>query len=506
MVNFLNRSESHPLATNTGAFSKERRVTSYSYDRSKLRPGIVHIGVGNFVRAHLAMYVDRCLHLPDQESWGIAGVGLGDGPDKRQKAESIKRQSSVYSLTEYAPDGGVSVTVIGSMIEFLHGPTAPAAVLDRLASPETKIVSLTITEGGYNIDEATREFVIQNPDVQHDLANPTSPKTAFGFIVEALARRRTAGLSGFALMSCDNLRSNGSVTRKAVIGFAKARDEKLADWISAHCSFPNSMVDRIAPSVGATEKAKANAFSGLDDETPVIGESFTQWVLEDDFIAGRPAFDKVGVELRDDVAAFETIKGRLLNASHMMMSYPALMAGHRIVDHALRDASVRNFLLAFMDKDVIPLVQPPRGVSLIAYKNQIIERFENPAVGDQLLRIAQNGTAKLPIFLSKTLGELLQRGGAFERIALNLAAFEQYLRGSDLAGDRFVVDEPNLTESDRALLVSEDQQAVLKLSPFAPLRLVDDERFRAVFDSARERLRQQGARAAMDHAAFPEAH
>lgn len=476
-------------------------VTVPSYDRSGVTAGIVHIGVGNFHRAHQALYVDRCLHLPGHEHWGIVGVGLGDGADKIEKARAIRSQDMLYTLTEYASDGRVEVQVIGAIIGYLHAPSNLEAVLARLAQPETRIVSLTITEGGYNIDQATGEFDLANIDVRRDLATPARPRTAFGVIVEGLARRRAAGTGGFTVLSCDNLRGNGAVCRTAILGFAQARDAALAAWIEASVSFPNSMVDRIAPTVGPEERRRANALAGIDDATPVIGESFIQWVIEDRFIAGRPAFDKVGVQLRDDVEQFEAIKGRMLNASHMMLSYPALMCGYRLVDEAMRQPVVSRYLEAFLDKDVIPLVEGPVGVSLHDYRSMVLERFANPAVGDQLLRIAQNGVAKLPVFLTKTLMQLLAQEGPFERTAHCLASFAIYLGGRDLNGGTLAVDEPLLTDRDRDMLASGDPLAVLKLSPFETLDLATQEGFQAAFFEARRRLAEDGPLAALAFAA-----
>jgi mannitol 2-dehydrogenase len=476
-------------------------VSIPAYKRRKISAGIVHIGVGNFHRAHEALYVDRCLHRPGHEGWGIIGVGLGAGEQKAQKARTIKLQDGLYTLIEYAPDQGVQARVIGSLIDYLHAPSQTEAVLSHLAHRDTRIVSLTITEGGYNIDESTGEFVASNPAIQHDLANPRQSRTAFGLIVEALAQRRAAGLGGFTILSCDNLRGNGAIAHRAIKGFAMARDEDLAAWIESAVSFPNSMVDRIVPTVGPEEKRRANAFTGIQDAIPVIAESFIQWVVQDNFVAGRPAFDEVGVELRDDVERFEAIKGRLLNASHMMLSYPALMCGFRLVDEALRDPMIAEYLNAFMERDVIPLVDGPDGVSLETYKRQVLERFANSAIGDQLLRIAQDGVAKLPIFLSKTLIQLLRRGGSFDRVAFCLASFERYLSGQGFNGATFLVDEPHLTDHDRALLESNDALAVLRLSPFKALGLFSNEAFTEVFLAARNRLRDQGPRTSLTFAA-----
>jgi mannitol 2-dehydrogenase len=471
------------------------------YDRGRISAGIVHIGVGNFHRAHEALYVDRCLHLPGHEGWGIIGVGLGAGEQKIQKARTIKLQDGLYTLTEYSPAQGVQARVIGSLIDYLHAPSQTEAVLSHLAHQDTRIVSLTITEGGYNIDKSTGEFVISDPAVQWDLSNPQQSCTAFGLIVEALAQRRAAGLGGFTVLSCDNLRSNGTIAHKAIKSFAMARDRDLAAWIESAVSFPNSMVDRIVPTVGAEEKRRANAFTGIEDAIPVIAESFTQWVVQDNFVAGRPAFDEVGIELRDDVESFEAIKGRLLNASHMMLSYPALMCGFRLVDEALREPMIAEYLDAFMEKDIIPMLDGPDGVSLVAYKRQTLERFANSAIGDQLLRIAQNGVAKLPIFLSKNLTQLLKWGGGFERVAFCLASFERYLSGQGFNGLTFLVDEPHLIEHDRALLKSNDALAVLKLSPFEALGLFSNEAFVKVFLAARNRLRDEGPIASLAFAA-----
>jgi mannitol 2-dehydrogenase len=471
------------------------------YDRCKVAAGIVHIGVGSFHRAHEALFVDRCLHLPGQEHWGIIGVGLGEGKQKVEKARAIKSQDGLYTLIEYASAGGIEARVVGSILDYLYAPLQTETVLDRLAHQNTRIVSLTITEGGYNIDEATGEFSLANPVIQQDLASPHQPRTAFGFIVEGLARRRAAGLGGFTVLSCDNLRGNGAIARKAILGFAEVRDAQLAEWIDQSVSFPNSMVDRIAPTVGPAEKRRANEFTGIEDAAPVIAESFIQWVLEDKFVAGRPSFQRVGVEMRDDVERFEAVKGRLLNASHMMLSYPALMCGYRLVDEALQESVIASYLIAFMEDDVIPLIEGPVGVSLLAYKHQVLERFSNPAVGDQLLRIAHNGIVKLPTFLSKTLTQLLSRGGNFERVALCLASFEHYLTALDSSDMSLVKEEPHLTDRDRSLIGSNDPIAILKLSAFETLGLFSSGAFKESFLMARRRLNQDGPIAALTFAA-----
>ena len=446
------------------------------YDRSSLRCGIVHFGLGNFHRVHQAVYVDRCLHDPSVKDWGICGVELIDSPATRAKGEAYKSQDCLYTVTEFEPDGRAATRVIGAMIDYIHAPADPEALLRRLTNPDTRIVSLTITEGGYNLDETTGQFKLATPDVAHDLAGGPC-RTAFGFIVEALHRRRNAAAGPFTVMSCDNLRHNGDTAKKAILSFAQARDPGLAAWIEANVAFPNSMVDRIAPQVSPETHARLNARSGIDDAVPALGETFSQWVIEDDFSAGRPAFETVGVELRSDVAVFEFMKGRMLNASHVMLAYPALLCGYRIVHEAMGDKRLAQLLRSFLDNDVILRLQGPPGVSLEAYRDAVLERFENPAINDQLLRIAFDGAAKFPVFHSKTIASLVESNGNVDREAYLLACYARYLHGRDDKGQTFEVVEPRLSDADWTLVRGSDPLGLLRTSPFESLGLFDNAGF-----------------------------
>lgn len=459
-----------------------------SYDRAKLTPGIVHFGVGNFHRTHLAVYIDRCLARGETD-WAITGVGLQPGGEA--KAAAYPAQDGLYTITEYAADGGVSPRVIGAMTGYLNGPAQPEAVLAAIAAPETRILSFTITEGGYNLNEATGAFDL---GAVTDLQGP--PHSVFRFVTEGLQRRRKAGLGGVTLMSCDNLRSNGAVTRKAFLTFAEAFDPETATWMAARCSFPNSMVDRIAPKVGPAETLRANQASGIDDLVPAICEDFLQWVIEDDFAAGRPALEAVGVQLRPDVHAFEAIKGRMLNAAHVMMSYPALLMGHRLVDRAMGDRRIHALLSAFLDRIAIPLITPPKDVSLTDYRDLVLRRFANPAVGDQILRLAHDGVSKLPIYLSATTRETLEAGSDPTLVAYHLACFRQYFTGRDDTSTAFEVREPMLAEADCAKPVG-DPLAFLELAPLAPLRLADDAGFVTAFAEAVRAVETGGAGSAL---------
>lgn len=466
------------------------------YDRTALRVGIVHFGVGNFHRTQQALYVDECLHRPGNEAWGICGVGLTDGPAARAKANAYGVQDGLYTVSEFAPDGSARTRVIGAMVDYLHAPGNPEAVLARLAHPDTRIVTLTITEGGYNLDERSGAFLLDAPDVAHDLSGGP-PRSVFGFVVEGLARRKAAGLPGFTVASCDNLRGNGDTARRAFGAFARARAPALADWIEREVDFPNSMVDRIAPQVPEAERATLNARSGVDDLLPAKAESFNQWVVEDRFRHGRPPLDAVGVMFRDDVAAYVAVKGRMINACHMLLAYPSVLMGERVVHEGMRDPRMARLLLTFLERDVVPHVVPPPGLSLDGYGTMIIERFSNPAIGDQLLRVAGDGAAKLPIFHGRTIATLVAAGADLDREAFLLACFGRYLTGRDDKGADFPVFEPGLTADDWAKVRAEPA-GVLRSAPFDALGLADHPAFRPAFDHAAAAIARHGVSATLD--------
>ena len=464
-----------------------------AYDRSAVTAGIVHFSVGNFHRAHQAVYVDRVLALAGQEGWGICGVGLIDSAAERVKAHAMAEQDGLYTLTLFPPEGAPSTEVVGSIVEYLFAPADPAAVLARLDDPAIRIVTLTVTEGGYNLDEATGRFRLDAPDIVHDLAHPTTPRTVFGFIVEGLARRHAAGTGPFTVLSCDNLQHNGAVIRGCILDFARTRDPVLAAWIEAEVTFPSCMVDRITPAVSPEDAARLNARSGVDDRAPIFAEDFIQWVIEDRFCAGRPALERVGVQFSDEVAAFEQIKLRMLNATHSMLSYPALLAGYGFVYEALGDRTIHAYLRAFLDHDVIPLLAAPAGMSLGGYRDTVLRRFGNPAIRDQLARITSDGAAKIPIFLGETLHTGLRDGRDTRRLAFLFAAFGHYLAGRDDRGQTFEPLEPHLTAADRALAAESDPTAFLGIGNFKGLGL-------EAADGFRERVRHYRTRIAADGA------
>ncbi|OOL17735.1 polyol:NADP oxidoreductase [Bombella intestini] len=467
-------------------------VAGPSYDVRKVTSGIVHFGVGNFFRAHLGYYVDRALALPDQHHWGITGVGLRSGGNSDRKAEEFRAQEGLYSLTEIAANGKAEIRVMGCLKDYLQAPDEPEKVLALLADKATKIISMTITEGGYNIDETTGEFRTSLPAVQEDLANPQKPGTVFGFVVEGLRRRREAGHGGLTIMSCDNLRHNGDVSRKAFVGYARAVDADLADWIDQNVTFPNAMVDRITPSVSDEDKAKLNERSGLKDLQPLLSEDFIQWVIEDKFAAGRPAFEKVGVEFTDQVSAYEHAKIRMLNSSHLILSAAGMLLNLKLVDEVLGEPRVHKFVDSVLEKDVIPTLKAPPGVDLHKYKSTLLTRFSNAAMADQVARIASDATSKAQVFWTETVRAVLEGGRDRTRIVYCMALLLELLRGKNEKGEKIALQEPFLSEDQLKIAASDDFLESINLPAFDSWRDLLTSEIKKEIAHNRELIRKDG--------------
>jgi mannitol 2-dehydrogenase len=467
------------------------------YDRTRVTPGLLHFSVGNFHRAHQANYLDRLIAAGGHDGWGLCGVGLMDDPRERAKAASFPAQDCLYTLTECPPTGAAAVRVIGSIVEYLFAPDNPEAVLAKLCDPAIRIVTMTLTEGGYNIDEETHAFKLQAPDIVHDLAHPAAPRTAFGYVAEALSRRRAQGMAPFTILSCDNLRHNGDVAKIAFTSFARARDPGLADWMEAEIDFPNSMVDRITPATTDADRIRLNAASGIEDEIPVFAEDFIQWVMQDHFRYGRPAFEDVGVQMTDDVWAYEQIKLRMLNASHSMLGFPGTVAGYRLVHETVADPAIQELLKQFWDRDVIPLLTAPPGMSLTGYRDKLQERYLNPATRDQTVRLATDGASRIPIFVGDTIKALIAKGGDIRRVAFLVASFARCLGGVDDKGEHFASTEPRLTAADRATAIDPDPRAFLSLPVFAGLGMDASPAFVAAFEASRQSIAARGTLATM---------
>ncbi len=436
-----------------------------AYDRSHLTAQIVHIGVGGFHRSHLACYTDELMGKTDLTDWGICGVGLREAD--RRIGDILGKQDCLYTLMVKHPGGRIEARVIGSLVNFLLGCDNPAAVINRMADAATKIVSLTITEGGYNFNPATGEFDFTHPDVGHDLANPDSPRLVFGYLTAALKRRRAAGLPAFTVQSCDNLQHNGDMTRRMLLAFAHRQDAGLAQWIQREASFPNAMVDRITPVTTPADISYLDTELGLKDEWPVTCEPFIQWVIEDNFAAGRPAWESVGVQFAPDVTPYEKMKIRLLNAGHSVLGLLGSMHGHETIAGCMADPLFATYLRRFMDIEVTPVLDAVDGINLETYKDSLVERFGNPSLKDNLARICSESSAKLPKFLLPTIQENLQQGGSITYAALVIAAWCFYSdRGAGRDGRPLAIVDVMKTELHQAAAATcTDKLSFLKLQP-----------------------------------------
>ncbi len=402
----------------------DKTVRTPAYDRRVLEQPIVHIGVGGFHRAHQAVYLDNLLHIPDEPRWGECGLGVLPSDDRMRDA--LLGQDCLYTVVERSA-AAETARVIGSIAGYLYAPDNAEGAIEKLAAAETRIVSLTITEGGYFLDEGTGRFNPDHPEIRRDLDHPDTPRTSFGYIAAALDRRRLRGLPPFTLMSCDNLQSNGDITRSVLHTYAELRDPALAAWIAEHMSFPNSMVDRITPGTTDADREAVRADYGFRDDWPVMTEPFLQWVIEDHFSQGRPRWEKVGAQLVPDVAPYETMKIRLLNGSHLAMAYLGALAGFTYVHEIMADPLFLHFVQRFMD-EVTPVVPAIPGTSIPEYKATLVERFANPAIRDQVTRICSEGSAKIPKWLLPSIVELLAKGRSIDLLSLVAASWIHYFR------------------------------------------------------------------------------
>lgn len=468
------------------------QLINFGYDRSSVKAGIAHIGVGNFHRAHMEYYTNLLLNTPSQNQWGICGVMLLDSDERLYKA--LKEQKGEYTLTVCGRKGNDEVLSIGSLVDVLWAKENKQAVINKLASADIKIISLTITEGGYNINKTTGEFDLENAQVKHDLNNCNDPQSVFGYVAAALRIRKEQGIGGVTILSCDNLQHNGNTTKKAFCSFIKALDEDLYNWVLTNVTFPNSMVDRITPATLPQDIERLNAKNCTHDLAPVYCEDFIQWVVEDNFVAGRPAYEQVGAIMTDNVDAYENMKLNLLNASHTLLSYPSFLAGYRKVDEALADQNIVTFIRDFMDKDITKYVPAPQGINLDEYKQTLIERFANKSVSDQIARLCFDGISKFPVYIVPNIKKIFADGSDFTRIAYLLAAYRQYLKVRvDDKGNSFEIAEPWLTAEDKTVIASDNAQDFLGLSAFNAVNLKANQAFVDCYLAMVEAIAKNGA-------------
>lgn len=466
------------------------RIPVPKYNRIAGKADIVHIGVGGFHRAHLAYYLHQ-LKKGDDVPWNITGVGLREADAKLH--DIFKKQDHLYTLMVKHSDGKIKPEVIGSIIDFKLRFDSPESIIACMANAKCRIVSLTITEGGYNFNPTTGEFNFDNPDIQHELRHPHDPITVYGFLSAALKRRRDAALPAFTILSCDNIEHNGDMARKMLLTFAEAQDTDLAKWIAQEVSFPNSMVDRITPVTTPADIETLAQNFGVQDAWPVTCEPFIQWVVEDKFSNGRPAFENVGVQFVPDVGPYEKMKLRLLNAGHSVLGLLGALHGHPTINACIEDELFKNYLKAFLDQEATPILGPIIGINLEDYKNSLLERFANPNIKDSVSRICSESSAKLPKFLIATIHENLATGGSIQFATLVIAAWCYY---SDKQVDQNgrpieIIDDMQGKLHDAAKETANNTLAFIQLVALFGA-LAENERFTACYNTTLQELYSTG--------------
>jgi mannitol 2-dehydrogenase len=447
-------------------------VTMPSYDRAGVGIGIVHFGVGGFHRAHQAAYIDRLLEQGLATEWGICGVGVL--PADRRMRDVLRAQDGLYTLVAQHADGSREPRVIGSIVDYRYAPDDPEGTIELLAAPSTRIVSMTITEGGYHGDGF-----------------------AFELIVQALARRRDRGIASPTIVSCDNIEANGEAARRTVMAHA-GRCSGLGDWVAAHTRFPNSMVDRITPATTPDIVAAVQRDFGVTDQWPVLTEAFTAWVLEDDFADGRPPLERAGVLLVDDVGPYESMKLRLLNAGHQCLCYFAHLCRFEFVHDAARDPLFAEFLLAYFDSEAIPTLAPVPGIDLHDYSRTLIERFANPGVRDTVARLCAYSSDRIPKWLLPVIRDNLVSDGPIGLASATVAGWARYAEGVDEQGEPIeVVDQ--LADSLVPIARSQHEHPTAFIESTALFGdLAQQPRFVQAYRWALESLHRNGARATLE--------
>lgn len=466
------------------------------YDRERLRPRILHFGFGAFHRAHQAMYQDRLLDLEGQ-GWGICVVNLRSVG----LINALREQDHLFSVLEQGQEGN-RARVVACVTDSLHPLLeSPAAIIARLADPELAIVSITMTEKGYCISPATGALDWEHSDIRHDVAHPDQPVSLIGYIVSGLARRRESGLAGLSVMSCDNIPDNGRVIRQAVLALAERRDPALAAWIAEEVTFPSTMVDRIVPAVTAETLQDLRDTLGLEDPCGVATEPFTQWVVEDHFVAGRPAWEQVGVALVKDVRPFEEMKLRMLNGSHSFLAYLGYLAGFEYISDCMSDPVFGRAVRALMLDEQGATLSMPDGVDLGDYAEQLLARFRNPCLRHRTWQIAMDGTMKLPQRLLDPIRRHLEQGTPWPLSALAVAGWMRYVGGYDERGQAIDVRDPMAGILYSLFHAATDDKDLVNrmtgLSSVFGADLAENERFVAGILRAYLLVRQRGARSAL---------
>jgi len=429
--------------------SGQKPVSVPGYNRKELSPSIVHLGLGNFHRAHQAAYLDELLER-GLERTGIFEINLI--PDTLPLAEILQSQDYLYTLVTKSPGGEAQVRIRGAILGYLNASADKSAAMKRIADSGTLLVTLTVTEKGYYYDKKTKEPDTGEAAVQWDLKHPDDPKTAAACLAGALSLRYRAGRKSLTVMSCDNIPSNGTVLKNGVHFFCRELYPEIVPWVEDQVSFPCSMVDRITPVTTPALVRELEDTCGISDRWPVCGEDFRQWVLEDNFKTSVPHYGEAGVQIVKDAEPYELMKMRLLNGSHSAMSYPSYLLGCTMVDEGINHPLIKTFIRERYMEEVTPTLEPVPGIDLTVYKDTLVSRFSNKNIGDTILRLTAEGTSKIPNFILRPLSEAIRRGLPCNTVIFALAAWARFLEGKDEQGKPIPIEDingPVMTEAAR---------------------------------------------------------
>ncbi|GAB4382355.1 mannitol dehydrogenase family protein [Albidovulum sp.] len=463
------------------------------YDRARLTPGIVHIGLGNFHRAHQAWYLHRLMQQGEALDWAIIGAGVR--PQDEAQRQKLAAQDYLTTLIELDP-AGRSAEVIGSMIGFVPVEEGNGPLIAQIADPAIRIVSLTVTEGGYYVDSGTGSFDAAHPDIVHDAAHPDRPRTAFGAIIAALGRRRADGTGPMTLQCCDNLVSNGDLLRRTVVSLARLSDPDLAEWIDSRCSFPNAMVDCIVPATGPAEIELVRSL-GIDDRAPVTHESYRQWVMEDSFCAGRPDWDRVGATFSDDVHAYEMMKLRILNGGHQIIANAGELLSVRTISECVTHPLIGPFFHKVALTEIVPHVRPVPGMTPESYLALIERRFANPEIVDTTRRVAFDGASRHAGFLLPVLRQALAAESPVDGLALAEALWCRMCAGTREDGSVIEPNDPRWDQLSQAAKAAHERPAAWLEQRGIYGDLAAAPRFAEAFDRWLRHLRDHGVAATL---------
>ncbi|RLJ41023.1 mannitol 2-dehydrogenase [Litoreibacter meonggei] len=479
---------------NTSLGNLPAGVSIPSYDRSALTPGIVHIGLGNFHRAHQAWYLHRLMQQGLAQDWAIMGAGVR--PNDEEQRLKLMAQDYMTTLIELSPEG-FNAEVVGAMTDYIPVQQDNAPLIAQMALAEVRIVALTVTEGGYYIAPVTKEFDRTHPDMAFDAAHPTSPKTAFGAMVAALRLRRDSGTGPFTGLSCDNLQGNGNMLRQTVVSLARMSDPDLAEWIDTNCTFPNSMVDCIVPATGPKERELVRAI-GIDDAVPVTHEKFRQWVIEDDFCAGRPAWDLVGATLTDKVHDFEAMKIRILNGGHQVISGIGELQSMATIADCMANESVATLFTKLAREEIAPFVKAVPGMTPNAYVDLIAQRFSNPHIVDTTRRVAFDGSSRHPGFVIPSIRDGISAGTPIDGLALVSAAWARMCEGTREDGTQIEPNDPFWDDLQRTAKLAQTNPVVWLLQSQYYGDLAKEPRFANAFCKWLQMIWAEGTEVTID--------